>query len=883
MTDAVVQASFTKGEFSPALYGRIDLALYGLGLRTCKNFIVRQYGGVSNRPGFAFVGESKDSSKRSRLIPFAFSTVQQYALEFGHLTMRVIKDGGYVTEAGKAITGATQANPVVLTIAGHGYSTGEDIYLAGLVGMTELNGRTLRVTVLTANTVSLQDMAGNNIDGTGFGAYASGGTAARIYTLALPYQEADLPRVKFTQSADVMTLCCPGYAPRELTRTGHAAWSSNAILKTDGPFQDINVDTGKTVYASAASGAVTLTAAGWTFTADMVGTLFYIEQTPDDITPRWEVGKAVLLNAVRRAGAHYYEALNAATTGTYRPDHLEGTATDGDAGVRWQYLHSGFGVVKIDAIGGGGTTATATVQKRLPDLVVGAGNPTYKWAKDAWGGDQGYPETVAYHEQRIIYAATTGQPQTCWGSNITAYKNFGKSNPALDDEALTFALNARQVNQIRHLLPLSELIALTSGSEWKIQGNDGQALSPGSPPDAKVQGYSGASHVPPLVIGGDALYIQEKGSVVRSLGYSFEKDKYLGNDLTVISSHLFTGRAIEEWAYQQVPFSCVWSVRDDGALLGLAYLPEQQVAGWHRHETAGEFESVCCISEGNEDVIYAKVKRTIDGRTVRYTERMASRNIKDIRDWFFVDSGLTYDGRNTTALTMTLSGGTAWDQTETLTLTASASRFTAADVGKAVFFPDPDPDSKKVYRCAITAYTSATAVSVQPNRQIPASLRGVATTDWQLALKTFTNLHHLEGETVSVLADGNVHPQAVVENGSITLQNNAAVVHVGLPYTSDFETLDIAQMRERAKLIPKVNLLVESSRGIFTGPDADRLFEWKQRATEFYDEPIATYTGLVEVQTAGKWDKNGRIFVRQSDPLPVTILAAIPEVAMGQS
>lgn len=879
MTQGIMQSSFTKGEFGPALYGRVDLSIYGLGLRTCLNYIVRQYGGVSNRPGFAFVGETKDSSRKSRLIPFAFSTVQQYALEFGHQTMRVVKDGGYVTEPTKAITGITQANPAVVTAVGHGYATGDDVFLSGVVGMTELNGRTLRVTVLTADTFSLQDFAGSNINSTGYASYSSSGTSARIYTMATPYQEADLPRLKYTQSADVMTICCPGYKQRELSRTGHAAWSLAAFANTNGPFQDINVTTSKTVQASATTGSVTLTATGWTFSSDMVGTLFYIEQTPDDTTLRWEVSKAVGAGAIRRAGSHYYKTTAGGTTGTVRPTVVEGSETDGV--VLWAYQHSGFGIVKIDSVAVGGATATATVTKQLPDLVVST--TTYKWAKEAWGGDQGYPEALTYWQQRMIFSGTTGQPQTNWGSNIRGYPNFGKSNPALDDEALTFNLDAQQVNQVRHLLPLSDLIALTSGSEWVIKGGDNKTLSPAVPPDTKVQSYGGASHVRPLVIGGDALYIQEKGSGVRSLGYSFEKDRYVPGDLTVISPHFFAGHTITDWTFQQVPFSVVWAVRDDGALLGLTYLPEQQVAGWHRHETDGEVESVCCISEGGEDVVYAVIKRTIGATTRRYTERLASRQKTDIRDWFFVDSGLTADGRNTAATTMTLSGGTAWDHTETLTLTASASTFLASDVGKAIFFPDPDPDSQKIYRCEIAAYTSATVVSVRPNRQIPASLRSHATTEWERASKTFGNLHHLEGKTVSVLADGNVHPQVVVTNGVITLQHHAVVVHAGLPYDADFETLDIAQVRERAKIVPKVNLLVEDSRGIFIGPDADHLFEWKQRATEFYDQPIATYTGMVEVQTAGAWDKNGRVFVRQSDPLPVTILAAIPEVGVGQS
>jgi hypothetical protein len=142
--------------------------------------------------------------KRSRLVPFAFNTEQTYVLEFGDLKMRVVKDGGYVLEAGIAITGITQGNPGVVTTSGaHGWSTGDRIFLDGVGGMVELDGRSVDITVLGASSFAI------GIDTSGYAAWTSGGTAARHYTLATPYPEADLPRLKFVQSADTMTLTHP--------------------------------------------------------------------------------------------------------------------------------------------------------------------------------------------------------------------------------------------------------------------------------------------------------------------------------------------------------------------------------------------------------------------------------------------------------------------------------------------------------------------------------------------------------------------------------------------------------------------------------------------------------------------------------------------------
>lgn len=180
MANSMIQPSFAGGELAPSTYGRVDLAKYGVSLRQCKNFIVRQYGGIENRPGTKFIAAAKFPDRQCRLIPFQFSTVQTYALEFGAGYMRVFKDGG-----------------AVLTSSG------------------------------------------------------------AVYELAMPYAEADLFKLKYTQSADVMTICHPAYAPRELRRYAHDNWQIVEVTTKNGPFEDINVDEAVKVYSSAETGTVT--------------------------------------------------------------------------------------------------------------------------------------------------------------------------------------------------------------------------------------------------------------------------------------------------------------------------------------------------------------------------------------------------------------------------------------------------------------------------------------------------------------------------------------------------------------------------------------------------------------------------------------------------
>ena len=186
------QPSMAAGEIAPDLYGRVDQELYYIGMRTILNFVVRQYGGTANRPGTQFICEAKDSSKALCLVDFSYNEVQNYIIEVGNNYMRFIMNAGEIVETAKNITGITKANPGVVTSAAHGFSNGQDVALASILGMIELNGRSVRVANVAANTFELTDYAGNNINTTNYTTYVSGGTASRIYEITTTYAEADL-------------------------------------------------------------------------------------------------------------------------------------------------------------------------------------------------------------------------------------------------------------------------------------------------------------------------------------------------------------------------------------------------------------------------------------------------------------------------------------------------------------------------------------------------------------------------------------------------------------------------------------------------------------------------------------------------------------------
>lgn len=509
------------------------------------------------------------------------------------------------------------------------------------------------------------------------------------------------------------------------------------------------------------------------------------------------------------------------------------------------------------------------------------------WAIGAWCEEFGYPAEVEFFADRLIFSRL----QTNWFSKAGSYVDFGRSTPIVDDDAISATINARQQNAIRELVPLDKLILLTSGGEWKTSGGQDDVLTPKTIA-FKPQSYNGASQIPALVIGNTALFVQDRGYTVRDIAYQYDVDGYTGNDLTVFSSHLTEGKPIAEWDYQQVPFSTVWVVRQDGVLLALTYMREQQVVGWTPMEIDGYVESVCCVPEGGEDAVYISVRRTVNGEEKRYVERMASRLITDIRHAKFLDSFLTYDGRADGSLPLVATAAD-WAVGEAVTINGPVGEttFTPANVGNVVVL---GYNAGVNARLRITAYVSGEEVTGEIDTPVPTEYRAVPVTDWGAAKSILSGFDHLAGRTVGVLCDGFVQDQRVVSAGGVvTLDEPGVIVHVGLPYTADFETLEInvpgaETPMLRNKTIKRLGVVVQDTRSIFAGPSFDKLDEYEPRGSdndEFVEDMLAPprlLQGAIEVWISSEWSKKGRVCIRQSDPLPMAILGVIVDAEIGQ-
>jgi len=579
------------------------------------------------------------------------------------------------------------------------------------------------------------------------------------YEIANTYLEADLFEVKFVQSADVLTLVHPDYPVRELRRAGATSWS--IVDATTGP--GIDPPSGL---------SATPTTAG----ASYLRVDAYVVTSVIDTVESSASAEATATNN-----------LNAADT----YNTISWTAETGATGYR-VYRKSGGLFYLIAVLDGNGSVSV------IDDNLPANGGITPPQASDPFASSNN-PGAVTYFEQRKVFGGSLAQPQNVWTTRTGSEVDFNYSVPPRDDDSIQFAIAARDYNQIIHLVPLQDLIVMTQAGEWRVFSG-GDALTPGSF-GVRPQSFVGAGHATPITTGSNLIFADTAGHI-REMSYQESAGGYLTGDLSLRAPHLFDTFEIVDSAQVKAPYPILWFVSSSGKLLGITYIPEQQVAGWHQHDTLGSFESVAAVREGNETALYAIIQREINGSAVRYVERQRSRAFSAAADAFFVDAGVYYSG---------------------------------------------------------TAIDEVTG-----------------------------GLEHLEGEIVSILADGAVCPQQTVIGGGLpaALPVECETIIIGLPIEADVETLPFAVEMQgagqgRPKNVNEVWLRVFRSSGVFAGPSFDKLTEYKQRTTEPYGSPPALTTDEISIKIGPAWATNGQVCIRQSDPLPLTVLSMSAETALA--
>jgi len=476
--------------------------------------------------------------------------------------------------------------------------------------MVELNSRFVKIANATANTYTMTDLAGVAIDTTNFTTYVSGGTAARVYEIATPYVEADLFDLHYVQSADVLTITHTNYPPKELKRLGATNWTL-----TDVAFA---------LPLSAPTG--------------VAATLVLANGTHPDFNYRYGV------TAVKQDGAQESAISSLVTVNGNKGFYTWKITWNAVAGADRYNVYSGTDNGVLGYIGQADSTSFIDTNY-APNLTRVA--PTENNPFNAAGS---YPSAVSYFEQRRCFGGTINKPQNLWMTRPGTESNLTSSFPTQENDSIAFRIAAREANTVRHIVPLSDLLLLTASAVWKVWSKNTDSITPASV-SVRPETYLGASNVQPVVTGNSVLYVQDRGNHMLEIKYTFESSGYAAEDVSLMAPHLFDGYTITDLSYSTSPYTICWDVRSDGALLGMTYVPKQQVIAWHQHSTDGTFESIATVAEGTEDASYFVIKRTINNRQVRYVERLHSRRFATQADAFFVDCGLSYSGSAATVIT----------------------------------------------------------------------------------------------------------------------------------------------------------------------------------------------------------------------------------------
>lgn len=702
-----------------------------------------------------------------------------------------------------------------------------------------------------------------NVRPVAFGSYIDNGGIP--YEIVTPWTAAHLPDLYIEQSNDVATLTHPDYAPREIARIAATNWTITTVTFT--PTQ------------GAPTGVVATTTQGYTgYGADKL-----------------PLGYDYKVSAFNADGEESLPSGAAHTSADlvfgYEKNFVTITWAAPAGAVSYQVYKADNGIY-----GSIGSTPNLSFKDNYiaPDFTNGP-----QEGYNPFTGPGNYPSIVFFSQQRRGFALTDNKPQTIWMTQSGNFKNMSRRSPSRDDDAIEFTLAAQKKQDIRHVLSMEKgLIVFTRSGEWRVTGSDGGIITPSSILPEPQSQYGAAKRVKPMIIGEAMLFLGRDNRTVYEMEYSFEIDRYTAKDMNLLSKHLFKGRRVLAWAHAADPYGMVWCVMDDGEVLSLTYLKEHDVWGWGRHNTRGIFLDVSVVPEGGRDVPYFLVKRRVQGGYKVFIEMLEERIDADMRNSFFVDCGLSYDVPVAIA---------DFDLGATTRIRVNAHGLADGDeieVDGSSFIDQQDDVSGTLDGRYLVSVDDANWLTitharigegVEPGDDVDTSdlvgnyeVYGVM----RKCIATISGLDHLNGRHVIALADGYVVNKGptgeplVVSGGALPeLPEKAARVHVGLPYRSILQTLDLVnpQMNdngmEKAPGPVFANLL--RTRGVGVGFSLDRAIELRSREGEGYYENPEPKNGQYQIDDAEDWTKEIEVFFVQDYPLPCTVLGVTVDTNYG--
>jgi len=831
--------NFAGGLMSKKLFGRVDLSAYPLSKSISRNFIGEIQGPDTYRGGSRYVLPTRLNGL-TYFVPFVFNDDQAYALAFSSGRFRVFSNGGVITEDPNTVTGIVVATGII-TSNGHNYNTGDQILIYDVVGTTELNENYFLVVKINANTYTLKDLDGIAIDMAAYGTYVSGGKTERVYEVVSPYHVADLPMVKYAQKADLMYLVHPDYEPMKLLRLGETNWTISTFTRTSDPFT-------KTITGASQAAACQITATGHGLS------------TGDIIEIYGVVGMTQLND-------------NA-----------------------YSIVHTGVNTFTL----------------KDPDTLVNINSTGYTaYSSGGYLFKQGnMPGAVGFYGGRLFYGGTLDDPETFYGSRAPTDAGANRFDDftvgANEDDAVVFPIASQNntADRIHWFSGTNRFLGIgTFGGIYKAFGATEAAPISGTAITVQPVDFYGVQSIQPVRIGTSVFYVQRGGLILNRFAYSFLEESFVSEDLNILSDEV-TYPGITRITLQQGSVNVLWAVRSDGVLLGVSTKEQEKIAAWHMHYLGGTDVKVYDVCgqprSDNTDDLWLVVERTIDNVTRRYIEYFTADEVLPEYEDFYtddqeadtdaferrqyeiaktfvrVDSSLMLDTSQEVTLTPAAVSGAS------VTFTAGGNVFAATDVGRIIVKKHVTGYEYGI--AEIIAYVSATEVTCKILQTLD-STTVVAAGNWFLTVTEISGLEHLEGEMVTITADGSVHPEQVVTDGSITLDAPTTVVIVGLGYRGWLRTMPLeskslsGSSMAMTSTVNKVGVLFRHTLGAEFGTDPYNMEQLIFRnSNDRTNQPPPLYSGMEEVLIPDGYGLQKFINVIQNMPLPCTVQAIIPFV-----
>jgi len=742
------------------------------------------------------------------------------------------------------ITAITKADPGVITIESHGFTGGEEIYISGVVGMTELNNKYFLVVYIDGDTFSLTDIDTVAIDTTAYTTYVSGGSVEAIYEIDTPYAEADLKTLQFAQKADVMYVAHPNYEPRKLIRSGAASWALSVYTRTADPFTKAI-----TAITKASPGVVTSAAHGF---------------ENGDIVELWGV-----LGMTEVNGNSYMVANKAANTFEL---------TDPTTGANIDT--SGFTAYT--------SAGVAFMQSNMPGAVAFYGG------RLAFGGTKEEPES--FWMSKAPTNAGVGQ-----------YDDFTVGTNADDGLTFPISSQNNTADRIKWFGGTNKFLGIgTYGGVYKANGGSDSEPIAGDAIAVQALEFIGCKGISPVRLSSSLFYVQRGSLILNRFSYSLLADDFSTSSLNIFSDEITDG-GLKQLSIQQGTTDIIWAVTDNGKLLGLTVKTEEEISAWHGPHAVGGTDvkilSVCGEPQAdNRDSQWLVVERTINGATRRYVEYTSAEDLLPEEEDYYtgvfatdnlqyrkllyeaskslvrVDSALTLNQAQTIALTPGAVTGIG------IAFTAESDVFSATDVGR--YIVRKYVTGLESGKALITAYVSATEVTCTIQDDFEA-VTAIASGNWFLTATNITGLEHLEGETVRVQIDGADGGEYTVASGAIKLTEPGTIIHIGLSYTGVIKTmpLDIGAIvgtaQARITTVNRLGLLIRNTLGVKYGTDLYDLDQMPWRdSNETFDisdsKLLRTKAELLNLPDG--YDRRKFVHIIQDTPFPCTIQGIVPYV-----